>query len=436
MNPLILIPIIVCLLALVAGLVVSQRRKAEAPGKDQPVHPENGTINRGNDTSLAHVESYTLIPQFEPLAVLDGKAEDSLVEIKNQDLVLRISNVIPGTAQAIANTAAVAAFDKAAKATGPLYQVIIPEGKELVASRDLKGAFRGFFRNSKGIEGQANLVQVDGTPAQRLAAMNAVNSVMSIAAMVVGQYYMSHIQDQLEGIHSQLDQISGFQDREFQSKLMALTAETQKCSVFQTEIIENEELRKRELDHLQGLEHECAQLAGQANLTLLDFEKRPCAEFSDYEKRVAEAQAWFQYRQTAMRILQKIEELAYVLNLGRASRENCFALLQTYEKQTLAADESLKRWHQTQADRFKIDTDASRRRRKGIEGAIMSIPALFNDNLHYRKIDTGTVSMISTQRGDYQLADLIGSKDLFNGNVRLIAKDGKLYYLPEASFEI
>ena len=134
-----------------------------------------------------------------------------------------------------------------------------------------------------------------------------------------------------------------------------------------------------------------------------------------------------------MRILQKIEELAYVLNLGRASRENCFALLQTYEKQTLAADESLKRWHQTQADRFKIDTDASRRRRKGIEGAIMSIPALFNDNLHYRKIDTGTVSMISTQRGDYPHADLIGSKDLFNSNVRLIAKAGKLWYLPEGS---
>ena len=76
-------------------------------------------------------------------------------------------------------------------------------------------------------------------------------------------------------------------------------------------------------------------------------------------------------------------------------------------------------------------TIASRRRRKGIEGAIMAIPALFNDDLNYRKIATGTASMISTQKGEYQSADLIGSNNLFDGEVRLIAKAGKLYYLPE-----
>ena len=431
MNPYIIIAVIVCLLVLTAILLAIKRKAADSQAKEHPANPEERGLEVRGEASLAHTESNSIMLQFAPLTLLDRADEDSLVEIRNQDLISRIDNVIPGTMQAIANAAVGTAFDKAAKATGPLYQVIIPEGKELVASRDLKGAFRGFFRNSKGIEGQANLVQVDGTPAQRIATMNAVNSVMSVAAMVVGQYYMSHIHDQLEGIHSELDQISGFQDREYQSKLMALAAETQKCSVFQAEIIENEELRKRELDHLQGLEHECAQLAGQANLTLLDFEKRPCADFSDYEKRIAEAQAWFQYRQTAMRIMQKIEELAYVLNLGRASRESCFALLQTYEKQTLAADESLKRWHQEHAKRFKIDIDASRRRRKGIEGAIMAIPALFNDDLNYRKIATGTASMISTQKGEYQSADLIGSNNLFDGEVRLIAKAGKLYYLPE-----
>ena len=101
----------------------------------------------------------------------------------------------------------------------------------------------------------------------------------------------------------------------------------------------------------------------------------------------------------------------------------------------LTADESLKRWHRDHAERFKIDIEAGRRRRKGIEGAVMSIPALFNDNWHYRSISAGTASMISTQKGDYQYADLIGSRDLFNRDVRLIAKAGKLYYLPEVSDE-
>ena len=50
---------------------------------------------------------------------------------------------------------------------------------------------------------------------------------------------------------------------------------------------------QRELDHLKDLEHECAQLLGQANLTLKEYEKKRGLDYSSYEKLVKEAQTWY-----------------------------------------------------------------------------------------------------------------------------------------------
>lgn len=111
-------------------------------------------------------------------------------------------------------------------------------------------------------QGHANLVPVDGIPGKGLATMNVANAAMGVASMVVGQYYMTQINDQLEGIFDGISKIADFQDNEYKSKVFALVAEVQKISTFQLETMENDELRNRELTHLKNLEHECAQLLG------------------------------------------------------------------------------------------------------------------------------------------------------------------------------
>ena len=60
----------------------------------------------------------------------------------------------------------------------------------------------------------------------------------------------------------------------------------------------------------------------------------------------------------------------------------------------------------------------------------MNIPALFNDNLHYKSVSESTASMISKQSERQQIVQQDES-DLFAEDVRLVAKDGKLFYLPE-----
>lgn len=105
----------------------------------------------------------------------------------------------------------------------------------------------------------------------------------------------------------------------------------------QVETVENNELRNRELTHLKALEHECAQLLGQVNLSLQEITGKKDLDYDEYEKLVAEAETWYQYQQILLEIMYKISDLSYALNLGAISRENSFALYLPYAKQSEGA---------------------------------------------------------------------------------------------------
>ena len=369
--------------------------------------------------------------RFELLTSLTETEESALVEIKDPKLLAKIINVIPGTLQVVTNADSLSQYQQTVQNMGQLYQVIIPRGQKLVTDRELSGAVRGFYRNNKGIKGQAHLMPVENNPAaQRIATMNIVNAAINVAALVVGQYYMTQINNQLGTINTELNKIATFQDKEYQGRIYALVAAVQKCSQFQFEIAENEELRKRELDHLKVLEDECAKLLGQANLTLKEYEKNKGLDYSDYEKLLIDAQTWCQYQQILLDVMLKVDELTYALNLGSVSREHCYSVFLPYAKQADEALIALESWHKEIGIALEIDIDASRRRRQGIEGLFWTIPALFNDDLNYKEVSKKTISMIANQSARHNTAPSNVDPDLFKEDVCLIAKDGKVYYLP------
>ncbi len=370
--------------------------------------------------------------QFEELAALTEEQESHLIEVSDKTLLAKIDGVIPGTIQAIVNAGAAYNYHKVIETAGQLYQAIIPKGAVLTGSRAVDGAFRGFYRGADNIKGHANFVPVNGNVGEGFAALGVANAAMSVGALIVGQYYMTQIHEQLDSITNELGKIAGFQENEFRSKVLALVVAIQRCSTFQTETMENENLRNRELHHLNDLEHECAQLLGQANLTLQGYSKRNGLDYEDYEKSVEEANGWFQYQKILLELLCRIEELTFVLNLGSVSKEKCYAIYTSYAKQANAAIEQLKAWHVVNGDRLKIDTDLIRRERQGVDRLIMTFPALFDDNLHYKSISASTAEMIKKQTGMFEKDRLRENADLFQEDVRLILKEGKLYYLPPA----
>lgn len=266
-----------------------------------------------------------LIIEMEMLPAEVIKDENALVEITDSKVLAHVNNLVPGLAQAV-NAANNAAQAVQAANGGVLYRAIIPAGAKLTDSKAMEGAVRGFYRGADGIQGHANLVAVEAQKGTAVVA-NTAAAAMGVASMVVGQYYMTQINAELGAISDGISEIQNFQDNEYRSRVFSLVAHVKKIADFQTEILENNELRISKINQLDSLEEECTQLLGQANLTLAGFAKKTDLDYDSYEKVVGNAQNWFMYQKSLLDVLYKISDLRYTLHLGAVSREQCIAIL-------------------------------------------------------------------------------------------------------------
>lgn len=392
--------------------------------------------------ALASVEKSQALLQFEESLPLSDEEEQRIVKIEDTRLLAEIDRAIPVAAHAAVNADAAAkvgkaveAHNKAAESAGQLYRAIIPKGTELADSQAMEGAKRGIFHAERGIKGHANLVpveqqQIDPNLGQELAAVNVAGSVMNVASLVVGQYYMAQINGRLESVEEGIGKISEFQNVEYRSAVYALVAAVKKSSTFRFEVMENDELRIRELSYLKERENECAKLLGHANITIEQISKKRGLDFDGYEAAVRTADSWMQYQQVLLQVMTEIAELTYTLNRGALSRENSYALLLPYASQAESSLEKLSAWHGDHMSKLEIDTKSSRRRRQGIDAALHAIPALFEDDFHYKEISSRTTKMIRRQRGSTSTAETVDELDLYQEDVTLIMKDGAMYYLP------
>lgn len=312
--------------------------------------------------------------------------------------------------------------------TGPVYRAIVPAGTKLANSKAMDGAYRGIFHGANGIKGQANLVEIEsGTT----IATNSISVAMNVSSLIVGQYYMRQINAELDIISDGIEQMQSFQDNEYRSRVFSLVTHVKKIANFQSEILENEELRISKIHQLDSLEVECTQLLGQANLTLAGFANKNKLSYEEYEKIVHKVQKWLVYQKSLLEILYKISDLRYTLHIGTVSREQCATLIPTYKKQVIDTQKRINSWHNNSAKRLGIKIDEICRKRAGLDGAIHFIPGLLKDEYKFRSIDMKTVKMIIEQAMGYEEQCAAHTSELYNKDVQLISKDGRLYYLPE-----
>jgi len=382
--------------------------------------PDDKLMISNNQSNLPEI-AFNLLPEE---AEIDEK---QLIEIVDKNLLARIDNVIPNTARTAQSLDAVKKVNEAIKEGGQFYQAIIPQGASLANSKAMTDAVRGIYHDAEGIAGHANFKLADGALVASTTA-NVTNAVMNVGSMVVGQYYMAEINSKLDDIDDSLDKISSFQNNEYKSRIMALSAEAKTISEFQMEVLENDEQRKRKLDKLENLEHTATELLGQANLALADF--KHTTDFKEYEKQIKEADEWYRYQQILLEILYQIDNLKYVLNSGKVSREQCFSLLDKYGKLSEQTLEKLSKWHDATVKELKIDIQNSKRKKLGIEGVLASPIALFNEKFAYKKIDKKVVKMITKQSNSSTLNNN-QDIDLYYEDVVLLQKNGKTYYLPK-----
>lgn len=405
-------------------------------------HGEEGAANPTTPETqqIEPVSREQPLVRFEEVGALDIEEERRLVEITDSRLLARIDAAIPvavqggnlATIQSVGT--AISAHNDAMGSAGALYRAIVPKGATLANSQAMEGAKRGIYHGAQGISGHADLVQVNAGIDPRvggaLAATSAVNAAMSVGSMLVGQYYMAQINNKLDTVTRGIDEISDFQDNEYKSKIYALVAQVQKCATFKVETMENEDVRLRELAFLKERENECIQLLGQANITIENNSKKEGLSFDEYENVTRKTEVWVKYQQVLLIVLQMISELTYILNKGAVSQESCRNLYLVYERQALSADHKLRLWHGYNASNLEFNASRTQRRRRGVDGAVRSIPGIFNDDLNYKSISRSTTMMIRRQIKGVERPNPIIEAEPYEQDVEIIATEGKVYYLP------
>lgn len=373
-----------------------------------------------NELAKLEQESKRLIPvETLPLDAIED--ESKLVEIKDSRVLAQINNLVPGLAKGATSIAQ-------AKA-GPLYRVILPAGAKLANSKAIKGAKRAIYHGKDGIKGQANLMEAKG-----LTAANTISSAMNVASLVVGQYYMSQVNSKLDGINDGISKIQDFQDNEYKSKVLSLIAHVKNITDFKTEILSNDELRKSKINQLDNLEVECSELLGQACITLESYSKMNNLDYKQYEKEIVNAQKWFMYQKWLLDLSYKISDLQYALHLGIESKEQCENITATYANQVNQSLGRLASWHKETAKRLNIDADEARRERNLKDKVIHFVPSLIKRDKNYMNFDSmkkETAMMIKEQSVGHREPHEINNSELYNKDVELISKNGKIYYLPK-----
>ena len=383
-----------------------------------------------SDISESNSNFLSLMPKFEILPEDVSVEQDKVHEISDKIVINRLNKLVPQLVNGYKQFADKKVIEHIKQIENKnVFQVIFPEGAKLYKSKDLPGAFRAGYSVNGRLAGQANLVPIKNDDAKMMADTTA--TVMNVASMVVGQYYMSEINDKMEKMLGSLDKIADFQQMEFKARILSLISKVGKISQFNAEIIENEEIRKRTLDSLSRHEDEATELLQQVNLSIENLvSKNKSNDFEQYRDNIHEFDKLITNQQYLLSILEEIGRLVYLLNMGMTSSEYCYSSFNNYIKQSTGARNQLVNWHKNNIKQFEIDLKKKRYAKQGIEAIFFTPATWFSNEWKYNELSKSVVAKIENQSSNsLNFKNL--TNDLLNKETKIISKNGKYYYLTE-----
>lgn len=386
-----------------------------------------------SDISESNSNFLSLMPKFEILPEDVSVEQDKVHEISDKIVINRLNKLVPQLVNGYKQFADKKVVEHIKQIeNNNVFQVIIPEGAKLYKSKDLAGAFRGGYSVNGQLAGQANLVPIKNEDAKDLSLMaDTTATVMNVASMVVGQYYMSEINDKMGKMLGSLDKIADFQQMEFKARILSLINKVGKISQFNVEIIENEEIRKRTLDNLSRHEDEATELLQQVNLSIENLvSKNKSNDFEQYRDNIHEFDKLITYQQYLLSILEEIGRLVYLLNMGMTSSEYCYSSFNNYIKQSTGARNQLVNWHKNKIKQFEIDLKKKRYAKQGFKVFLVAPTTWINNDWKYNELSKSVVTKIEKQSSNSLNFKKL-TNDLLNKETKIISKNGKYYYLTE-----
>lgn len=242
------------------------------------------------------------------------------------------------------------------------------------------------------------------------AGKNAlVNAGFSTASMIVGQYYMNEINNKLDELKEEINEISGYLDSEYKSRISYIVSKIKEITENKIEILSNDFSCNKRYDDILELENDCSKLLGQANEMIKNNVKRDDLDYSKYEKKLKEAYKWFCRQQILQTLLLEIGDLRYVLAKGNETSKLSHTQYNNYLLQSNCTNEELEEWHNSISQRLGIDISQSRRNGKFFKARKYTIGKI-NEDWSYNKLDEEVVKLIENQTNAKKLEPYINNK--------------------------
>lgn len=268
---------------------------------------------------------------------------------------------------------------------------------------------------------------------KELTKQQLTNVGMNAASMVVGQYYMSEINDKLEDIKNSINNISNFQDSEYLSKLLYTCSKIDEIVENENDILINDETRKNAYNDIKNIETKCAELLGQANIQIGKNITDNQLNTKQYFEKVKMIEVWYKRQQVTQQLLLKIGDLRFVLANGSEKSTLSHKQFNNYLDKTNQINNQLELWHNNYINKFGIDIDKHRKKGNLFKVREKTI-GLIKEEWNYNKIEDSTVKQISSQIEPKKYNKFINDK---KDAVILIQKyKGNYYNIPNDADEL
>lgn len=426
--------IVICLSFFGLGIFIYKKKFLKRTSSNSSTQ----VIGSDDDLSVGESEKFlSLLPKVISMSEKDNIQIETMHEIRDKQILAKINAVLSqgiNHVQKKNNQKHIQNINDILS-SGDLYKVIIPPEAELYKARDMIGAVRGGYHIYGQLAGQAHLLKVKPNELSNLQnigqAGEIVANAMNVASMVVGQYYMAEVDAKLEKIQVGIDKIADFQQTNFKARILSLIAKVGKISKFNTEIIENEEMRKRSLDSLARHEDESMVLLQEVNLSIRDIiTSNDKVDYHKYKEIVLEVDKLIGFQSYLTSTQEEIGRLSYLLNKGKVTSEFCYSVFDSYLNQSNEVRGGLATWHAKQTNNLGIQTHKTRIIKKGFEAAVFYLPGIVNNDLKYKKMNKTIAEKIKEQMGD-QLQLNNTTDDVLSKETQIIIQNGKYYYLTE-----
>ena len=287
-------------------------------------------------------------------------------------------------------------------------------------------------RNKNLFTGQTQFTKETGLT-KDLTKQQLTNAGMNAASMVVGQYYMSEINDKLEDIKNSIDNISNFQDSEYLSKLLHTCSKIDEITENQNDILSNEEARKNAYSDIKDIETKCAELLGQANIQIGKNINDSELNAKQYFEKVKTIEEWYKRQQVTQELLLKIGDLRFTLANGSEKSNLSHKQFNNYLDTTNKVNNQLELWHNNYINKLGIDVDKHRKKGSLFKVREKTI-GLIKEDWNYNKVEDSTIKQISSQIEPKKYNKLISDK---KDDVILIQKyKGNYYNVPNDNNEL